>query len=162
MPACPPGWMQPGRGCPEALHVAAHGPCAGRGGKRGVGWKWLPWHSMVPQCWQAWPQHPQSSVWALPTTVLSLLPHPSPGASPESLAAPSQLAVGVLQKDLCGCLWHPLPNGAFWERELLSWGLGTPGLCAPSIPPGPGFQPCSVMVVSGHLQALAADPRPCS
>lgn len=61
----------------------------------------------VPQCWQAWPQHPGSSVWPHPTTGLSLLPHPSPGTSSEGLAAPRQAGIWCSPK---GSLWLSLAS----------------------------------------------------
>lgn len=100
--------MRPGHGCPEALHVAAPGPCAGRGG-RDVGWKWLPWHRVPPSAGM-----PGLSI---QRAQCGPIPPLGPPSCPILLLAPplkawqplSSLGVGVLQKDLHGCLWHPQP-----------------------------------------------------
>lgn len=60
--------------------------------------------TVCPPCWNAWPEHPESSVWPQVTTGLSLLPPPSPGIPLKAWQPLSRLGVGVLQKDLHGCL----------------------------------------------------------
>lgn len=121
----------------------------------------------APQCWQAWPQYPGSSVWPHPTTRLSLLPRPSPGTSSEGSAASRQAGSWCSPK---GSPWLCLASSArgsqgrcclLRERAALL-GAGHPRALCSFNPPRTRAEPCSVTVVSGHLQALAPDPRPCS
>lgn len=113
----------------------------------------------APQCWQAWPQHPGSSLWPHPTTGLSLLPVLLLAPPLKAWQLLSRLGVGVLQNNLHGSLASSAKCCLLREGAALL-GAGHPrALCSLNLPSA-RVQPCSVMVVSGHL--LAADPRPYS